>query len=107
FTWTTYPERLEAAGIGWQVYQYGTPGKRHHNILKYFGQYQNAPAGSPLALRGMADTDEERFAQDVLQDRLPTVSWICPSAEASEHPHHNMPAAGADFIARRLGELAA
>ncbi|RYE04385.1 MAG: phospholipase [Sphingomonadales bacterium] len=107
FTWTTYPERLEAAGIDWRVYQYGAQGKRAHNILKYFGQYQNAPAGSPLAVRGMPDTDEDRFAQDVLNDRLPTVSWMCPSAAASEHPNFNMPAAGADFIGQRLSELAA
>ncbi|HSX53990.1 MAG TPA: alkaline phosphatase family protein [Sphingomonas sp.] len=107
FTWTTYPERLEAAGIDWRIYQYGDAGKRQHNILKYFAQFRNAPAGSPLALRGMPDSDESRFAEDVRNDRLPAVSWLCPSSRDSEHPAHNMPAAGADFIARRLNELAA
>ncbi|MBN8842270.1 MAG: hypothetical protein J0H88_03390 [Sphingomonadales bacterium] len=106
FRWTSYPERLEAAGIDWRIYQYGQPGKRHHNMFKYFERFRNAPAGSSLATRGMPDTDEDRFAQDVLNDRLPAVSWIYPSAEANEHPK-NMPAAGADFIARRLNELAA
>lgn len=106
FRWTSYPERLEDAGIDWRIYQYGTPGKHHHNMFKYFARFRDAPATSSLALRGMPDTDEDRFAQDVLNDRLPAVSWICPSAEANEHPR-NMPAAGADFIARRLNELAA
>ncbi|HWK34817.1 alkaline phosphatase family protein [Sphingomonas sp.] len=106
FRWKSYPERLEDAGIDWRIYQYGEAGKRHHNMFKYFERFRNAPAGSSLAQRGMPDTDEDRFAQDVLGDRLPAVSWIYPSAEANEHPK-NMPAAGADFIARRLNELAA
>src|SRR3546814_7907265 len=54
----------------------------------------------------MPDADEGRFAHDVLNDRLPTVSWLMPSATENEHPDH-MPAAGANFIARRLNELAA
>src|SRR3546814_17068935 len=75
-------------------------------MFKYFEQFRNAPAGSQLALRGMPDADEGRFAHDVLNDRLPTVSWLMPSATENEHPDH-MPAAGANFIARRLNELAA
>jgi len=106
FRWTSYPERLEAAGIDWRIYQYGEAGKRSHNMFKYFARFREAPAGSSLATRGMPDTDEDRFADDVRNDRLPAVSWICPSAEANEHPR-NMPAAGADFIAQRLNELAA
>ncbi|WP_176593836.1 alkaline phosphatase family protein [Sphingobium sp. EM0848] len=106
FRWTTYAERLEAAGINWGVYQYGEKGKRPHNMFRTFAQFRDAPAGSPLAVKGMPDSDEEKFAHDVLNDRLPTVSWMFPSAEANEHPDH-FPAAGADFIGRRLNELAA
>jgi len=106
FGWTTYAERLEKAGIDWRCYQYGEKGQRAHNMFKYFAQFRNAPAGSSLAVRGLPDSDEARFAHDVRHDRLPTVSWIFPSAEANEHPDH-FPAAGADFIGRRLNELAA
>ncbi|MBO9621638.1 MAG: hypothetical protein J7500_02895 [Sphingomonas sp.] len=106
FRWTTYAERLEAAGVPWGVYQYGEQGKRAHNMFKTFAQFANAPASSPLWVKGMPDTDEQRFADDVRNDRLPAVSWMFPAAEANEHPD-NMPAAGADFIARRLNELAA
>jgi phospholipase C len=106
FTWTSYPERLEAAGVDWRIYQYGEAGKRAHNMFKYFARFRDGSAGPSLMARGMPDTDEDRFAEDVRNDRLPAVSWIYPSAEANEHPK-NMPAAGADFIARRLNELAA
>lgn len=105
FRWTTYAERLQAAGVDWRIYQYGEPG-RPHNMFKYFAQFRDAPPGSPLLERGMPEADEGRFAADVLADRLPTVSWMMPSAAANEHPDH-LPAAGADFISRRLSELAA
>src|SRR3546814_12359436 len=68
--------RLQDAGIDWRIYQYGDAGLRAHNMFKYFEQFRNAPAGSQLALRGMPDADEGRFAHDVLNDRLPTVSWL-------------------------------
>src|SRR3546814_19002672 len=54
----------------------------------------------------VCSSDLGRFAHDVLHDRLPTVSWLMPSAVGCEHPDY-MPAAGAAFIARRLNELAA
>ena len=106
FRWTTYAERLEEAGINWGAYQYGEAGKRPHNLFGHFTRFMNAPSSSSLVLRGLPEADEERFAHDVRNDRLPTVSWMFPSSEANEHPDH-FPAAGADFIGRRLNELAA
>jgi phospholipase C len=51
YTWMTDPERLEAAGVSWKVYQqkdnYGC------NMLKYFKAFQQAEAGSSLYSRGM------------------------------------------------------
>lgn len=105
YRWTTYAERLEQAGVDWGVYQYGEKGHRWHNLFKLFAQFRNAPANSPLVVKGMPDTDD-RFAYDVLHDRLPTVSWMFPGVAENEHPD-NLPAAGADFIGRRLNELAA
>ncbi len=41
YSWETYPERLERAGISWRIYHdmddYGC------NMCKYFTQYQQAP----------------------------------------------------------------
>lgn len=107
FQWKTYVERLEEAGVSWRVYQHGEPGKRAHNMYKYFGKFLNAPAGSPLAVKGMPDSSDGEFEYDARHDRLPAVSWLYPGADASEHPHVSSPAAGAAFIASKLEALAA
>lgn len=107
FRWKTYAERLEEAGVSWRIYQHGAPGKRAHNMFKYFGQFLEAPAGSPLAVKGMPEAEEGLFEYDAIHDRLPVVSWIYPGAESNEHPAESMPAAGAAFIAGKLDALAA
>ena len=73
YDWQTYPERLQAAGISWKIYQdvgdgldaadfwgfTGDPfiGNFGDNSLLYFHQYQNAPASSPLAQRARTGTN--------------------------------------------------
>jgi len=103
--WKTYAERLEEAGVSWRVYQHGDKGQPH-NLLSAFSRFRDAPAGSPLALKGMPAFSDGLFEYEARHDRLPTVSWLCPSAEASEHPVY-MPAAGAEFIASKLEAVAA
>ena len=102
--WKTYAERLEEAGVSWRVYQHGP--NQPHNLLREFSQFRDAPVGSPLQLKGMPAPVEGLFEYDALHDKLPTVSWLCPNVEASEHPKW-MPAAGAEFIASKLDALAA
>jgi len=109
FTWTTYPERLQAAGISWQVYQQGTDfdekeGNYGTNVLANFRQYIEAPEGSALHSRAMTARRLETLAEDVKADRLPQVSWILPPAAYSEHPKY-MPAMGAWYISRILDAL--
>jgi phospholipase C len=103
FRWTTYPERLERAGISWKVYQqqdnYGT------NVLEYFKRFRDAAPDSPLYLRGLARGAEGQFEEDARADRLPAVSWIQPTSFQSEHPNFT-PAAGADFIAQKIDAIA-
>ena len=111
FTWTTYPERLEAAGVTWQIYQQGLDfdeqeGNFGTNILANFRQYLDAPAGSPLHARAMSVRRIEALAEDVKTGRLPQVSWILPPAAFSEHPHFT-PAYGAAYTARILDALTA
>ncbi len=103
--WTTYAERLEQAGVSWRVYEHSPKG-RPFNLLGLFEAFHDAPKGSALRRRGLPAPSDDGFEHDVRHDRLPTVSWLCPPFEASEHPDA-MPAAGADFIARKLDALAA
>jgi phospholipase C len=103
YSWTTYPELLTNAGVSWKIYQevdnYGM------NMMEYFDQYQNAPVSSPLYQNAMRFYDAGQFEYDASHDRLPTVSWIIPTAYQSEHPDF-YPAAGADFVASKLNAIA-
>jgi phospholipase C len=103
FTWTTYAERLEQAGISWKLYQqednYGC------NMLEFFKTFQNARPGSPLHTKGMLHGPEDQFEHDAMNDKLPAVSWIIPTGPASEHPDF-MPAAGAAFVASKIDAIA-
>jgi phospholipase C len=103
FSWTTYPELLQQAGVSWKLYQeednYGM------NVLEYFDQYQNAPPGSPLFANGMQIHQAGQFEYDAAHDQLATVSWIVPTSYQSEHPAY-LPAAGADYIASKIEAIA-
>jgi phospholipase C len=103
YTWTTYAERLQTAGVSWKVYQqednYGC------NMLENFAQFQNAKPGDPLYDNGMVRQPEGTFEDDARNDRLPAVSWIIPTSTQSEHPNY-LPAAGADFVASKIEAIA-
>jgi phospholipase C len=104
YTWTTYPERLEQAGVSWKVYEqqdsYGC------NMLKNFKRFQEAEAGSQLYSRGVQVSPEGQFEYDAMHDKLPAVSWIIPTSFQSEHPDY-MPADGAAFVASKIDAIAA
>lgn len=104
FTWTTYPERLEQAGISWKVYQ--QKNNFGCNMLEYFRTFLQAPKGSSLYNRGVIREPEGRFEYDAMNDKLPTVSWIIPTSTQSEHPDF-LPADGAAFIASKIDAIAA
>lgn len=113
YTWTTYAERLQAAGISWKVYQqadnYGC------NALQYFSQFNNLPPDSPLNIyangvstlyNGQPASDPtQAFEEDAKAGNLPTVSWIIPTSTQSEHPAF-LPAAGAAFVASKIAAIA-
>ncbi|MEU3503575.1 alkaline phosphatase family protein [Streptomyces hundungensis] len=104
YRWTTYAERLQAAGVSWKVYQqdddYGC------NLLEQFQSFRDAKPGSPLYERGVRPQPEGTFEDDARNDRLPAVSWIMPTSHQSEHPDY-LPAAGADFVAQKIEAIAA
>jgi phospholipase C len=111
YDWSTYPERLERAGISWKVYQdiglgltaegsWGWTGDQPYignygdNSLLYFHQYQNAGPGNPLADKAKVGTNVAKqgtffdmFRADVESGTLPQVSWIVAPEAYSEHPN--------------------
>jgi phospholipase C len=114
YGWSTYPERLQNAGISWKIYQdignglnganfWGwTPdpyiGNYGDNSLLYFFQYQNALPGNPLAdfaktgtnIAAQGDNPAgllDVFRADVNSGNLPQVSWIVAPEAYTEHPN--------------------
>ncbi|AXK31294.1 phospholipase C, phosphocholine-specific [Streptomyces armeniacus] len=129
YDWTTYPERLEQAGVSWKVYQdigdgldaegkWGWiedayRGNYGDNSLLYFNKYRNAQPGDPLYDKARTGTDVKNgdgwfdvLAADVRDGKLPRVSWIAAPEAFTEHP--NWPANyGAWYIAQVLDALTA
>jgi phospholipase C len=105
FTWTTYPERLQAAGISWKVYQEFD--NYDDNALAWFNQYRNAVPGDPLYDRGMTRVSDlvAAFRDDVTNGTLPKVSWLIAPTVKSEHPIFS-PAAGMVLTKQLLDALA-
>jgi phospholipase C len=104
YKWTTYPERLEEAGITWKIYK--QTDSYRCNMLENFSRFQQAAEGSWLHSRGMRIEPDGRFEFDASHDKLPTVSWIIPTSFQSEHPDY-MPAEGAAFVASKIDAIAA
>jgi phospholipase C len=102
-SWTTYPERLQAAGISWQVYQ--EEDNYDDNALEWFTQFDTAATSSPLWQRGMQMRPAGWFEADARAGRLPQVSWLVAPSAQTEHPDY-MPAAGAEYIAQKLDAIA-
>ena len=129
YGWTTYPERLEAAGVSWKVYQdigkgldaagvWGFTsdayiGNFGDNSLLYFNQYRTATPGNPLFDKARTGTNIDKtgglfdiLAADVKSGALPQVSWIVAPEAFSEHP--NWPANfGAWYVSQVLDTLTA
>jgi phospholipase C len=111
FFWTTYPERLEAAGVNWRVYQ-DMADNFTDNPLANFLQYRAAHRGDAgsrkvLAEKGLSTHALDALRADVLADRLPQISWVVGTAEGSEHPGPSSPAQGAAYTAKVIEALTA
>jgi phospholipase C len=106
YTWTTYPERLEANNVSWKVYQGGsgvpgTPTDNYtDNSLEFFAQYQVDEGASPtsaLVQKGASTHTLVDFHKDVQNNQLPQVSWIVAPYKYCEHPEAS-PSDGAYYI---------
>lgn len=127
-TWTTYPERLEAAGVTWKVYQ-NLPDNFSDNPLAGFRQYRkasetvgNTSIGLPyLPYKPSQDTRAPLYKgvgntmplggllvelkADVQANRLPQVSWIVAPTFYSEHPAISSPVQGGWYVQETLAAL--
>jgi phospholipase C len=128
FGYSTYPERLQTAGVSWRVYQdkgnglgpaglYGDTiadpyiGNYGDNVLAYFDAYQQQQPGDPLydgALQGTevktSGTLFQQLRDDVANGELPQVSWVVAPEAFTEHP--NWPANyGAWYVSQVLDAL--
>ncbi|WGL60482.1 phospholipase C, phosphocholine-specific [Pigmentibacter sp. JX0631] len=118
YTWTTYAERLQAAGISWKVYQeYDNYGD---NALAYFKNFRNLDKNSELYHRARAwvrGSNSENasisnaqylvdaFGADIANGTLPQVSWIVAPTKFCEHPIWP-PGYGESLTSRLLETLA-
>ncbi|MBB2168876.1 phospholipase C, phosphocholine-specific [Gluconacetobacter aggeris] len=116
FRWTTYPERLQAAGVSWRVYQeYDNFGDNplasfaaFRKLERRSWRYQRARRVVPGSSRAnMKNSDGrylvEAFERDVASGRLPQVSWIVPPTALSEHP--DAPPGYGEFLISRLMDV--
>jgi phospholipase C len=103
YTWETYPERLQRAGISWQVY-FDMEDDYALNILKYFKPYRDATPSSPLYQQALTGRPFTKFLDDLRTGNLPLVTWVLGHAKQCEHPAY-LPAEGADFIHQMLAAL--
>ena len=104
FSWTTYPERLQAAGVDWWVYREADD--YEDNVLDYFVQYQDTKTEIYRRGRSIIPPNQTaaKIRADVEAGKLPQVSWIIQNKANSEHPEA-MPAQGAVFMQGILDAL--
>jgi phospholipase C len=106
YTWTTYPERLEAAGVSWRIYQ--NPDDNWGGLLapwESFEAYAAAQPGDPLHEKAGRHWSLDDLRAHVADGTLPQVSWIIPSPVWSEHPAESSPLQGASFTQQVLDSL--
>ncbi|MCF4164776.1 phospholipase C, phosphocholine-specific [Zavarzinia compransoris] len=130
YTWKTYPERLEEAGVKWKIYQ-NMPDNFACNPLVGFRQFRqasrdigNLPSGLPFIhyrpehdekaplYKGCSNTMPKfgllkEFADDVENGKLPQVSWIVAPTFLSEHPEICSPVQGGWYVQEALNALTA
>ena len=99
YTWETYPERLQQAGVSWRVYHQADD--FDDNNLKFYKQFQDLKESDPLWDAAMRNREVADFEADAKAGNLPQVSWIVAPQALSEHPIF-APAAGQAYVYRHL-----
>ncbi|HEX7738447.1 MAG TPA: alkaline phosphatase family protein [Marmoricola sp.] len=88
YSWRTFPENLQEAGVSWKVYaSHQAPivsSAVLSGMLGAFKAYKDS--GTELHKRGIQPTYPHDLQTDVKNNTLPKVSWIIPDLLACEHP---------------------
>ncbi|GAA1459803.1 phospholipase C, phosphocholine-specific [Williamsia maris] len=129
YDWSTYPERLEKAGVSWKIYQdSGTGldaagswgyakdpyvGNYGDNSLLYFNRYRTAASTDALYAKARVGTQAasggdaslfDGLRRDVKAGSLPKIAWIVAPEAYTEHPSWPVNY-GAWYIANVLNAL--
>jgi phospholipase C len=85
--WETMPERLQAAGVSWKIYNHPL-GELAFSPMPYFKAFTDpfSVTGFELTRKALAPGWPDDFHEDVAKGRLPAVSWLIPPLAQSEHP---------------------
>jgi phospholipase C len=118
YHWPTYAERLQKAGIDWEVYQ--EHDNFGDNLLSVFPAFRPCAPDSELYRRGRAWVSEGRsgpdrtrsdgeqlvaaFREDIANGRLPQISYVVTAAALSEHPKAE-PSTGENVTAGLINAL--
>jgi phospholipase C len=85
--WETMPERLQAAGVSWKVYNHPLA-ELAFSPLPFFKAFADpfSVTGIELTRKALAPSWPDDFQHDVDSGQLPAVSWLIPPLAQSEHP---------------------
>jgi len=103
YTWESYPERLERAGVSWRIYRPEITAQYPVglDVIMNFAAFQDAPTSSGLYQNAAKQRSVETMLQDIRTGNLPQVTWIVPPYDVCEHPDM-LPAAGENYLRRIL-----
>ncbi len=99
YSWETYPERLQRAGVSWRIYhEQPEPGEPVGlNVIMNFAPFQDATPTAPLYEYAVKSRAVDAMLDDMRTGNLPQVSWIIPPYVCCEHPDE-LPAAGENYV---------
>jgi phospholipase C len=103
YTWQTYPEALDRAGVTWRIYRPEITAEYPVglDVIMNFGAFQDASPRSSLYENAGQQRSVETLLQDIRTSNLPHVTWIVPPYDVCEHPDM-LPAEGENYIRRIL-----
>jgi phospholipase C len=99
YTWETYAQRLERAGISWRIYRPASTVLEPVglDVIMNFAAFQDAAPASGLFENAAKLRTVPTMLNDIRSGNLPQVTWIVPPFEACEHPDM-LPAAGENYL---------